>query len=377
MIAPIDELGVYRDGFGFLSGQPAGQVAERVLEALRQRGVYYKKEKYEHDYPHCWRCGTPLLFRAVDEWYVRMSWRQQIMDHVRQIRWVPDYGCDQELDWLTNMGDWMISKKRYWGLALPIYECSCGWFDVVGSREELQARAVEGWQQFDGHSPHRPWVDAVKIRCERCGAAVSRIPDVGNPWLDAGIVPYSTTRYNTDRDYWRQWMPADLVLECFPGQFRNWFYALLAMSTMMENVPPFKTLVGFALVRDEHGREMHKSTGNAIPFDEAAERLGADTMRWVYCRQNLVNNLNFGYTTAEQVKRKVFNTWWNVCGFFLSYARADGFDLAAAKVPVHARRIWTAGSSPLPRTSCGPATPAWLPMMPWLSRGPPRTCSRP
>ena len=326
VLAPIDDAGIYGDGYGFLTGKFAGGVAEEVLDALRERGCYYKREMYEHDYPHCWRCGEPLLFRAVDEWYISMSWREEIMDVVQQIRWIPGYGRDLELDWLANMGDWMISKKRYWGLALPIWECECGWFDVIGSHEELRERAVEGWAEFDGHSPHRPWVDAVKIKCEKCGRSVGRLPEVGNPWLDAGIVPYSTVRYGSDRDYWKKWIPADLVLECFPGQFRNWFYALLAMSTMMENMAPFKTLLGHALVRDEKGEEMHKSSGNAIWFDDAAEKMGVDTMRWIFCRQNPVNNLNFGYGVGDQVKRKVFNTWWNVHSFFVNYARTDDFD---------------------------------------------------
>ena len=309
-----------------------------MLEELRRRNVYYKRETYEHDYPHCWRCKTQLLFRAVDEWYINMSWREEIMKIVHQIRWIPDYGKDLELDWLANMHDWMISKKRYWGLALPIFSCECGWFDVIGGKEELKARAVAGWEQFEGHSPHRPWVDAIRIRCEKCGGQAARIPDVGNPWLDAGIVPYSTVRYNSDREYWKKWIPADLVLECFPGQFRNWFYALLAMSAMMEQTPPFRTLLGHAFVRDEKGEEMSKSGPNSIVFDEGAEKAGVDAMRWLFCRQNPSNNLNFGYTLTEQVRRKVFNTWWNTLSFFISYARTDDFDPALPKVPVAERQ---------------------------------------
>ena len=284
VLAPIDEAGVYLPGYGFLTGKFAGGVADEVLEELRRRNVYYKRESYEHDYPHCWRCADALLFRSVDEWYIGMAWREEIMENVQKIRWIPDFGQRPELDWLANMHDWMISKKRYWGLALPICACECGWFDVIGSQEELKARAVAGWDEFEGHSPHRPWVDAVKIRCGKCGEAVARIPDVGNPWLDAGIVPYSTVHYNSDREYWKQVVPGRLRPECFPGQFRNWFYALLSMSTMMENTPPFKTLFGYALVRDEKGDEMHKSRGNAIWFDEAAEKMGVDVMRWLFCR---------------------------------------------------------------------------------------------
>ena len=189
------------------------------------------------------------------------------------------------------MHDWMISKKRYYGLALPIYECrACDHFEVIGSETELKERAVEGWDQFEGHSPHRPYVDAVKIACSQCGGTVERIRDVGNPWLDAGIVPFSTLNYRHDPEYWAQWFPADWVSESFPGQFRNWFYAMLAIGTVMvldtpyEGTPPFKNLFSYALLRDENGEEMHKSKGNAIWFEDAAERMGADVMRWMYLR---------------------------------------------------------------------------------------------
>jgi len=339
VLMPIDEAGVYEDGYGGLTGQVAGEVAEWVLQSLRENGFYYKKEKYTHDYPHCWRCQTALLFRAVDEWYIEMSWREEIKKIVKQIRWIPSWGEDQEMNWLENMHDWMISKKRFWGLALPIFECQCEHFEVIGSKEELQERAVEGWAEFEGHSPHRPWVDAVRIKCEKCGELMSRIPEVGNPWLDAGIVPYSTVKYSTDREYWQKWMPADLVLECFPGQFRNWFYALLSMSTMMENTIPFKTLLGHALVKDEHGKEMHKSHGNTIWFDEAVEKMGADVMRWLYCGQNPTQNLNFGYQIGEQVRRRVFGTWWNVYSFFVNYARLDGFDPRSEPVDPDALQV--------------------------------------
>ncbi len=339
-IAPLDEMGRYVEGFGPLEGMSVldSDTTDLIVDHLRDSGHLFEVEQYPHSYPHCWRCGTELLFRQVDEWYIDMSWRDEIKELVHQIRWIPAYGKDRELEWLDNMRDWMISKKRFWGLALPIWVCDeCEHFDVIGSREELAERAVAGWEAFEGNSPHRPWVDAVEIECSECGGRAHRIPDVGNPWLDAGIVPYSTVRYNSDRDYWARWIPADLVLESFPGQFRNWFYALLAMSAMMERVPPFKTLVGYALVRDERGQEMHKSLGNAIWFDDAAEQMGVDVMRWLYTGHNVTTNLNFGYGPGDQVRRRVINTLWNVFAFFCNYARLDGFDPESERVPLDRR----------------------------------------
>ncbi len=338
-IAPLDEAGVYVDGFGELTGRSVldPTTTDVIIDHLRRTGHLFEIEQYPHSYPHCWRCHTELLFREVEEWYIDMSWREEIKEQVHKIHWIPAYGKDRELEWLDNMRDWMISKKRYWGLALPIWHCECGWFDVVGSKEELAERAVEGWEAFEGNSPHRPWIDAVKLECPDCGQKVSRIEDVGNPWLDAGIVPYSTVHYNSDRETWEKWIPADLVLECFPGQFRNWFYALLAMSAMMERIPPFKTLLGHALVRDERGLEMHKSKGTAIWFDDAAEKMGVDVMRWIYAGQNPTTNLNFGYGVGDQVRRRTVNTLWNVYAFLCNYARLDGFDPAAERVPVDQR----------------------------------------
>lgn len=339
-IAPLSEDGVYLEGFGELTGKQAVQheTTDWVLAELQRRNVQFAVEQYPHRYPHCWRCKTELLYRLVDEWFIGMSWRDEIAKICHDIRWIPKDGLDRELDWLKNMGDWMISKKRFWGLALPIWvDEVTGEFEVIGSREELQARAVEGWDQFAGHSPHRPWIDLVKIRNPRTGNLMARVPDVGNPWLDAGIVPYSTMGYGKNRAEWEKWFPADFITECFPGQFRNWFYALLAMSTMMSGKAPFKVLLGHALVRDEHGEEMHKSKGNSIPFNEGAEKMSADLMRWLFCRQNPVNNINFGYGPAEEVRSRFTLKLWNTYAFFCNYARLDKFDPTAAEVPVAER----------------------------------------
>src|SRR6185436_14170282 len=343
MIAPLDDSGIVVDGFGSLTGRDVRDVTDPIVEHLKREDRFYRLEPYQHRYPHCWRCNTPLVFRLVDEWYISMgpvydkprakltkdevdaSLRYQIMEVVDQIRWIPGFGYDRELDWLLNMHDWMISKKRYWGLALPIYDCpNCGTFDVVGGRAELKARAVAGWEVFEGHTPHRPYVDAVTISCPSCGEPVERIKDVGNPWLDAGIVPFSTLHFREDNAYWREWFPADFITESFPGQFRNWFYSMLAMSTVLRREPPFETIFGYALVFGEDGRPMHKSWGNAIEFDEAAERMGVDVMRWLFARARPEDNINFGWHAADEARRELL-ILWNVYAFFVTYARLAGW----------------------------------------------------
>jgi isoleucyl-tRNA synthetase len=343
VIGPIDEDGVYYPGFGWLSGRDAPNVAGEIVDDLERHGFFYHLEPYSHRYPHCWRCGTPLLFRLVDEWFISMgpvydkprnqltkdeldaSLRYQIMEGVDKIRWIPSFGYERELDWLLNMRDWMISKKRYYGLALPIYDCQeCGTFEVIDGRDELRERAVEGWETFEGHTPHRPWVDKVKIACRSCGATVSRIADVGNPWLDAGIVPFSTLHFREEPDYWQHWFPADFVTESFPGQFRNWFYALLAMSTVLRREPPFRTLFGYATLFGEDGRPMHKSWGNAIEFDEAAERMGVDVMRWMFVKARPDDNILFGWHAADEARRELL-VLWNVYAFLVTYASVAGW----------------------------------------------------
>jgi isoleucyl-tRNA synthetase len=393
-IAPLDEYGTFVPGFGPLEGKRAvdNSTTDFILDDLQKKGRLLAFERYPHSYPHCWRCKTELLFRLVDEWFIGMSWRDEIKRVVQEVTFLPESinGKARELDWLTNMGDWMISKKRFWGLALPIWVCeTCNAFEVIGGRDELKQRAVAGWDRFEGHSPHRPWIDLVKVQCPRCGGTSSRIGDVGNPWLDAGIVPFSTMGYNSDRKYWEKWFPADFITESFPGQFRNWFYAILAMSTMMVERPPFKILLGHGQVRDQNGEEMHKSRGNAIPFEGAAQEgysvvlrdlkpgetdeaalkkeklpeestglvvesveregkpvrvlkakyppMGADVMRWLYCRQNPAQNINFGPRSAKEVRANFILKLWNTYAFFCNYARLDGFDPAAPSVPVQDR----------------------------------------
>lgn len=353
VIAPIEEDASYVDGVGQFSKQNAKKHPEIIIDYLKKldNGRFlFKTQNVLHRYPTCWRCKTELVWRVVDEWYIAMdkasksrvnpstslrartqnsklnrkTFREQMVEVAKKINWIPKWGLDRELDWLKNMHDWLISKKRYWGLALPIWECKkCRGFQVIGSMEELKRKTIEGWEKFENHSPHRPWIDEVKLKCDKCGETVSRIPDVGNPWLDAGIVPFSTMP--------KEWFPADFITESFPGQFKNWFYSLIAMSTALKNTNSFKTVLGFASVRDEKGEEMHKSKGNAIEFNEVADKIGVDVMRWMYLRQDPEINLNFGYGYSNDVKRRFHLILWNCYKFFTDHANLHGWECEVAK----------------------------------------------
>jgi len=357
----VGETGKYLSGYGNLTGKSAKENPELVINALKnnENGRYFfKTQNYTHSYPTCWRCKEELIWRLVKEWYIAMdkprssdgkTLRKQMIRVAKTINWIPEFGLAREIDWLNNMHDWLISKKRYWGLALPIWQCSCGHFEIIGSKGELKKRASSGWQDFAGHTPHRPWIDKVKITCPECGQEMSRIPDVGNPWLDAGIIPFSTLidpktkkiSYLDDKKYWHKWYPADFITECFPGQFRNWFYSMIAMATQLENSQPFKTILGHALVRDEKGEEMHKSKGNAIWFDEAVEKMGADVIRWLYMTHNPEINVNFGYKNADQVRRQFHILLWNIYRFFVTYANmSPNIDFTEAGSSSHPLDAW-------------------------------------
>ncbi len=358
IIPVIDDDATYFEGLGQFTGKNAKNNPEIILGYLKKLDEetpdnwVFKIEKYKHRYPACWRCKAELVWKVTDEWYIAMdtpskleaksgklkanTLRQRMIGVAKNIKWIPEFGLKRELDWLNNMHDWLISKKnRYWGLALPIWECDkCGHFEVIGSKEELKEKTVKGWDKFNGNSPHKPQIDELKIKCTKCGKIASRIEPVGNPWLDAGIVAFSTIAKNnkgtpfylSDKKLWREWFPADFITEGFPGQFKNWFYSLIAMSTVLENEIPTKTILGHEDVFAEDGRAMHKSWGNSIEFNEGAEKMGADVMRWMFSKQAPEDKCLFGYKKADEVRRGFHLMLWNIYKFFVIYANLDGWE---------------------------------------------------
>ena len=325
MIAPLDETGHFIDGFGELSGKYAHHVADIVFEYLKSIDALYKTEPITHRYPHCWRCKTKCLFRLENSWFIKTDEiRPQLKAAASKVDWHPKYTGRRMQNWLDNMEDWMISRKRFYGLALPFYQCTCGELIVIGSKQELKDKAINPQLVDKLPSLHRPWIDEIEIKCPKCGQNIKRIPDVGDCWLDAGVVPFSTLKYLEDKNYWQQWFPAELVLEMIE-QVRLWFYSMLFFSVTFENTIPYLHVVSYAEVKDEKGERMSKSKKNGIPYNQAVSKMGADAMRWLYCQQKSYTNVNFGYNVADQIKREFILILWNSYRYFIEHANIQNW----------------------------------------------------
>lgn len=327
-ICPIDESGMFFGNYDFLSGLSATQAAPIVFDCLQKQGKLYKTHAYTHSYPVCWRCKTEVLFRLVSEWYIRTDdIRPKLIHAVDTVKWEPSFMGKRMIDWLQNMGDWNISRKRFYGLPLPFYPCeTCGKLTVTGSKDELAALGGADVNKLP--ELHRPWIDSIKIKCPHCGALVSRIPEVGDVWLDAGIAPFSTLGYFTDRDEWEKNFPAEWVVE-MQEQIRLWFYAQLFMSVTITGRAPYERVQTNNWVLAEDGTKFSK-TGFMIRFDEAAERLGADAIRYLFAGASMLSDVRFGYTLGEEARRKLL-TFWNIFSFFMTYAEIDKPVIATAK----------------------------------------------
>lgn len=329
-IIPVDEYGVFFDGFSFLSGLNAQECKELVFEELKKRNKLFYTHKFKHSYPVCWRCKREIIFRLVKEWAIAVDeLRPRLIANAKKVRWEPAYQGKRMLDWLENMSDWNISRKRFYGLPLPFYPCpDCGKLTVIGSKEELYELAVDKSKVDAIPHLHRPWIDDVKIRCS-CGCEVERITQVGDVWLDAGIVPFSTLKHFTDKEYWKQYFPAEHVLE-MKEQIRLWFYSMLFMSTVLVDEPPYERVSTHGMVVSEDGSRFSK-TGFMIRFDEAADVIGADASRYIFASSSTSNDVRFGFTLGEEARRKLL-AFWNLQTFFATYADIDNIKVDVAKL---------------------------------------------
>lgn len=320
-VMPIDDMGIYLDGFGWMTGKDSHTVADEVFEHLKADDKLYKVEPHEHSYPVCWRCKSEVVFRLVPAWYIRTEeLKPRLIKNANSVKWEPASNGKRMNDWLNNMGDWNISRKRYYGLPLPFYPCDCGEVTVIGSKAELREKAVDPAKVDALPELHRPWVDEIKIKCPHCGKEVSRVSEIGDVWLDAGIVPYSTFGYFTDRKEWEKNFPAEWVTEMHE-QVRLWFYSMLFMSTVLEDRAPYERVVTNSAVVAEDGSKFSK-TGFMIKFDDAAEKIGADTVRYLYAGAPNTNDVRFGFNLGDEARRKMLS-FWNIYTFFDTYAQID------------------------------------------------------
>lgn len=325
MLSPLTDNGHIGEGYGELTGKYAHGVNDEVFEYLKSIGALFKTEPVTHRYPHCWRCKTKCLFKLENSWYINSDEiRPLLKEAAKKVDWHPKYTARRMQNWLDSMEDWMISRKRFYGLALPFYQCDCGELVVIGSKEELKEMAVNPELIDKLPSFHRPWIDEIEIKCPKCGKNVKRIPDVGDVWLDAGVVPFSTLQYLDNKSYWQKWFPAEMVLE-MTEQIRLWFYSMLYFSVTLEGTAPYKSVVTYSEVRDQKGERMSKTKKNGIPFDEAIDKMGADPMRWLYCQQKAHTSVNFGYNIADQVKRDFLLILWNSYRFFTQHANMENW----------------------------------------------------
>ena len=298
-----------------------------VLEDLDKRGLLFAAPKFEHSYPHCWRCDTPLIYYARESWFIKMTAvKDDLIRNNNTINWIPEsIGKGRFGDWLENVQDWGISRNRYWGTPLNIWECECGHMHSVGSRQELYE--MSGDERAKTVELHRPYIDEITIKCPKCGKPMHRVPEVIDCWFDSGAMPFAQHHYPFEnQDVFEKQFPAQFISEAV-DQTRGWFYSLLAESTLLFNKPAYENVIVLGHVQDENGQKMSKSKGNAVDPFEALETYGADAIRWYFYINSapwLPNR--FHGKAVQEGQRKFMGTLWNTYAFFVLYANIDNFD---------------------------------------------------
>ena len=297
-----------------------------VLQALEDKDLLFDAPLFEHSYPHCWRCDTPLIYYARETWFIRMTAvKEDLIRNNNTINWIPEsIGKGRFGDWLENVQDWGLSRNRYWGTPLPVWQCECGHQDCIGSIEELKEKADNCPDDIE---LHRPYIDAVTIKCPKCGKEMHRVPEVIDCWFDSGSMPFAQHHYPFEnKETFEKQFPAQFITEAV-DQTRGWFYSLLAISTLLFNKAPYENVIVLGLVQDENGQKMSKSKGNAVdPFD-ALQTYGADAIRWYFYTSSAPwLPSRFAGKTVVEGQRKFMGTLWNTYAFFVLYANIDNFD---------------------------------------------------
>ncbi|HHY90627.1 MAG TPA: isoleucine--tRNA ligase, partial [Clostridiales bacterium] len=337
VLQPVDEEGKYIEtpwkGRFVMDADPD------IIKWLQQEGKLFKKEKIVHNYPHCWRCTTPLLYYAKPSWYIEMTrLKDQLIENNKKVNWYPDYVGEKRFgNWLENLNDWALSRNRYWGTPLNIWRCACGHIESIGSRKELVEKAIE--EIDESIELHRPYIDQVHIRCEKCGGEMTRVPEVIDCWFDSGAMPYAQHHYpfENEEKFDEELFPADFICEGI-DQTRGWFYSLLAISTFVKGTSPYRNVLVNDLILDKDGRKMSKSRGNTVDPFEMFDEYGADVLRWylLYVSPAWMPT-RFDVEGLREVQSKFFGTLRNVYNFFTLYANTDGIDPREFFIPYENR----------------------------------------
>ena len=338
VINPVAEDGTYKEGPWASRFVMDKDLEIEIIKYLKENDKLFKKEKLNHNYPHCWRCQTPLLYYSKPSLYIETTkFKDKVIENNKKINWYPSYVGEKRFgNWLENMNDWAISRNRYWGCPIPLWKCSCGHMEMIGSREELINKSIEKIDETI--ELHRPYVDDIHIKCPDCGKVMNRIPEVMDCWFDSGSMPFAQYHYPFEnKELWEEQFPADFISEGI-DQTRGWFYVLLIISTFVTGKSPFKNVLVNDLLLDKYGQKMHKSRGNAINPFEIINEYGADTIRWYMPYVSPVwTPIKFDVEGLKEVYSKFFNTLKNTYNFFALYANTDELDPREFNVPYENR----------------------------------------
>ncbi len=319
---PVGEDGCYTDGPW--KGTRVFEADELVIRYLKENDKLFKKQRMVHNYPHCWRCDTPLLYYSKPSFYLEVTKiKDKIIEANKTVNWFPEYVGEKRFgNWLENLNDWAISRSRYWGTPLPLWRCSCGCDEMIGSRSELKEKAIE--DIGESIDLHRPYVDDVHLRCPKCGGVMNRVKDVIDCWFDSGSMPFAQYHYPFEnKELWESQFPADFIAEGI-DQTRGWFYSLMVISVFITGKSPYKNVLVNELLLDKYGKKMHKSKGNAIEPFSIIEEYGADTIRWYLPYVSPIwTPIKFDEEGLKEVYSKFFNTLKNTYNFFALYANTD------------------------------------------------------
>ena len=327
MLNPVNLEGKYTDGPWKGRLVTDSELEIEIIKYLKENDKLFKKIKFTHNYPHCWRCKSPLIYMAKPAWYIKVTaYKDKLVEANKQVNWYPDYVGEKRFgNWLENVQDWGISRSRYWGCPIPLWTCSCGHKEMIGSIDELVEKSIEDIDKTI--DLHKPYVDNVHIKCKECGNVMSRIPDVIDVWFDSGVVPFAQYHYPFEnKEYFEKHFPADFIAEGL-DQTRGWFYSLIAVSVFLTGKAPYKNVLVNDLLLDKYGQKMHKSRGNAVEPFTILDKYGADATRWYMLYTSPVwTPLKFDEDGIKEVNSKFINTLKNTYTFFEMYANTDEVD---------------------------------------------------